>query len=77
MISIYGKSINNLASRLYVDQSHICAEIGKCFESEKSALAYARLTGKPEHKPLFLPCIKLYLFSCSLKSSRLSRCDVS
>lgn len=47
MISIYGKSINNLASRLYVDQSHICAEIGKCFESEKSALAYARLTGKP------------------------------
>lgn len=44
MISIYGKSINNLASRPYVDQSHICAEIGKCFESEKSALAYARLT---------------------------------
>ncbi|XP_020811179.1 uncharacterized protein LOC110186369 [Drosophila serrata] len=44
MISIYGNSIKNLAKRSYVDQAHVCAEIGKCFDSEKSSLAYARLT---------------------------------
>ncbi|KAH8306358.1 hypothetical protein KR018_009013 [Drosophila ironensis] len=46
MITIYGNSFKNLAKRSYVDQSHVCAEIGKCFDSEKSALAFARLTGK-------------------------------
>lgn len=44
MISIYGSSIKNLAKRPYIDQSHICAEIGKCFESEKSSLAFARIS---------------------------------
>ncbi|EDX15065.1 uncharacterized protein LOC6730279 [Drosophila simulans] len=44
MISIYGNSIKNLAKRSYIDQSHICAEIGKCFDSEKSSLAFARIS---------------------------------
>ncbi|EDW53573.1 prosaposin [Drosophila sechellia] len=44
MISIYGNSIKNLAKRPYIDQSHICAEIGKCFDSEKSSLAFARIS---------------------------------
>ncbi|XP_044251508.1 prosaposin [Drosophila takahashii] len=44
MISIYGNSIKNLAKRSYVNQSHICAEIGKCFDSEKSSLAFARIS---------------------------------
>lgn len=45
MISIYGISIMRLSERAYMDQSHICAEIGKCFDSEKSALAFARISG--------------------------------
>jgi len=45
MISIYGNSFKNLAQRSYVDQSHVCAEIGKCFDSEKSSLAFARISG--------------------------------
>ncbi|ALC46354.1 Sap-r, partial [Drosophila busckii] len=45
MISIYGISIKNLAAHAYMDQSHVCAEIGKCFDTEKSALAFARITG--------------------------------
>ncbi|XP_017039360.1 prosaposin [Drosophila ficusphila] len=44
MISIYGNSIKNLAKRPYVDQSHVCAEIGKCFDNEKSSLAFARIS---------------------------------
>ncbi|XP_016932936.4 prosaposin [Drosophila suzukii] len=44
MISIYGNSFKNLAQRSYVDQSHVCAEIGKCFDSEKSSLAFARIS---------------------------------
>ncbi|KAM8706280.1 hypothetical protein ACLKA7_010541 [Drosophila subpalustris] len=44
MISIYGISIMRLAERSYMDQSHICAEIGKCFDNEKSALAFARIS---------------------------------
>lgn len=35
----------HLAERPYVDQSHVCSEIGKCFDNEKSALAFARITG--------------------------------
>ncbi|EDV90600.1 prosaposin [Drosophila grimshawi] len=44
MISIYGISIMHLAERPYIDQSHVCSEIGKCFDSEKSALAFARIS---------------------------------
>ncbi|KAH8311032.1 hypothetical protein KR044_003909, partial [Drosophila immigrans] len=45
MISIYGISIMRLSEHSYMDQSHICAEIGKCFDHEKSALAFARISG--------------------------------
>ncbi|KAH8418023.1 hypothetical protein KR222_010609, partial [Zaprionus bogoriensis] len=45
MISIYGISIMHLAERPYIDQAHICAEIGKCFDNERSALAFARISG--------------------------------
>ncbi|BFF92326.1 uncharacterized protein DMAD_10406 [Drosophila madeirensis] len=44
MISIYGNSFKHLSERPYVDQSHVCAEIGKCFDSEKSSLAFARIS---------------------------------
>ncbi|EDW67622.2 prosaposin [Drosophila virilis] len=44
MISIYGFSIMHLSERPYIDQSHVCSEIGKCFDSEKSALAFARIS---------------------------------
>ncbi|XP_034117679.1 uncharacterized protein LOC117576754 [Drosophila albomicans] len=44
MISIYGISMMRLSEHSYMDQSHICAEIGKCFDHEKSALAFARIS---------------------------------
>ncbi|XP_022213394.2 prosaposin [Drosophila obscura] len=44
MISIYGNSFKHVSQRPNVDQSHVCAEIGKCFESEKSSLAFARIS---------------------------------
>ncbi|EDW84504.1 uncharacterized protein Dwil_GK13103 [Drosophila willistoni] len=44
MISIYGISIKHLADKPYMDQSHVCSEIGKCFDNEKSSLAFARIT---------------------------------
>lgn len=51
MISIYGISIMHLAERPYVDQAHVCSEIGKCFDNEKSALAFARITGVSTFHP--------------------------
>lgn len=39
----------HLSERPYVDPSHVCAEIGKCFDNEKSALAFARISGIWEH----------------------------
>lgn len=45
MIRIYGKSIMHLSERIVVDESHICSDIGKCFENEKSNLAFARISG--------------------------------
>ncbi|EDW16612.2 uncharacterized protein LOC6575135 [Drosophila mojavensis] len=44
MITIYGYSIMHLSERPYVDPSHVCAEIGKCFDNEKSALAFAKIS---------------------------------
>lgn len=45
MVRIYGKSIMHLSERIVVDESHICSDIGKCFDNEKSNLAYARIAG--------------------------------
>ncbi|XP_030369640.1 prosaposin [Scaptodrosophila lebanonensis] len=44
MISIYGISIMHLAQQPEVDQAHVCSKIGKCFDTEKSSLAFARIS---------------------------------
>lgn len=60
MISIYGISIMHLAERPYVDQSHVCSEIGKCFDNEKSALAFARITGASTLRSLEIEISNLF-----------------
>lgn len=53
MVRIYGKSIMNLSERIALDEAHICAEIGKCFDNEKSNLAFARISGNLFNHNLF------------------------
>lgn len=65
MIRIYGKSIMHLSERIVVDESHICSNIGKCFENEKSNLAFARISGNfkiffYKHKETILIYILFY-----------------
>ncbi|XP_004521255.1 uncharacterized protein LOC101456930 [Ceratitis capitata] len=43
MIRTYGQSILNLARSGESDESSICAKIGKCFNGEKSSLAFAKV----------------------------------
>ncbi|XP_073816154.1 prosaposin isoform X2 [Musca autumnalis] len=45
MIQVYGKSIMHLSESIVVDESSICAQIGKCYNYEKSSLAFARISG--------------------------------
>lgn len=44
LINIYGQSILKLSQRSYIDQAHICSEIGKCFDDENSSSAFARIS---------------------------------
>lgn len=44
LINIYGQSISHLSQRSYIDQAHICSEIGKCFDNENSSSAFARIS---------------------------------
>lgn len=44
MVAIYGQSILHLSEQPNMNEAMICAEVGKCFDNEKSGLAYVRIT---------------------------------
>ncbi|XP_037955000.1 uncharacterized protein LOC119684931 [Teleopsis dalmanni] len=44
MMDIYGISMMHLFEKDDVEESHICAEIGKCFNHEESSLAFAKIS---------------------------------
>uniref|UniRef100_A0A1I8PUJ9 Saposin n=1 Tax=Stomoxys calcitrans TaxID=35570 RepID=A0A1I8PUJ9_STOCA len=45
LVEVYGKSIMHLSESIVIDESSVCSQIGKCFNHEKSSLAFARISG--------------------------------